>query len=281
MRSPALSVPTVFRNHARLLIVLGLSCALLAFAAPRVFAVGGGIAESLGLRDDNDNVRARLGAQDDGKYGLRVWEADGSLAYDLTPGAGSIGQPRVGASVTALGTGMNDGETGYLRLGTGSMESVPVVWDDSRSKWVSTPQALAAVHKSVTTTSTTYEKVLSSDSVRHPVIALKSLYDAGMRPEVYVESYMQAAGGGSVRVEGGIAEIANGGVASSMVATGGEVSTTTSGPNSVVAFSDWTPMAISTAPTQNYGFGMLLMRVTSGTGSLTGGTISAQVRWAG
>jgi hypothetical protein len=263
----------------RTLFLVALTGALLVVAVPRVFAAGEGVAESLGLRDADDHVRARLGAQTDGKYGLRIWDGSGALAYDLTPGAGVPGQPRTGTTIAALGTGMKDGETGYLRLGTGSLDSVPVTWDDTRGKWVTAPQPLVEVHDDVTTTNTTYGNVTTTDAIRRPVLALEELYDAGLRPEVAVHAFMHAGATGSVLVRAAITELGDGSPGSSPVATGGEVSVT--GTTNLSRFSGWVPMDVSPAPTQAYGLGNIQLRVTGGSGAIVGGGVDAQLRWAG
>jgi hypothetical protein len=263
----------------RTLFLVALTGALLVMAVPRVFAAGEGVAETLGLRDADDHVRARLGAQTDGKYGLRIWDDSGALAYDLTPGAGVPGQPRVGTTIAELGSGMKDGETGYLRLGTGSLDSVPVTWDDTRGKWITAPQPLIEVHDDVTTTSATYASVSTTNAVRRPVLALPGLYDAGLRPEVAVHAFMRTGGAGSVLVRAAITELADGSAGSSLVATGGEVSVT--GATNLSKFSGWTAMAVSPAPTQPYGLGNIQLRATSGSGAIVGGGVDAQIRWAG
>src|SRR5262249_13086925 len=135
----------VFRRFPRRRSVLlaGLALAALLVLNPggRVSAAMASVAESIGLHDESDNLRARVGAQDDGKYGLRVWDASGNLIYDFTDGGQSVGyNPRAATTVAGLGTGMKDGETGYLRLGSDPYESVMVVWDATRGKWVSDKQ---------------------------------------------------------------------------------------------------------------------------------------------
>src|SRR5690242_2042219 len=104
-------------RRMRLVAVVGLTGLLAVVTlvlANNVLASGAGVAESIGLRDATDNVRARLGAQTDGSYGLRIWGDDGSMLYDLTPGGAGSYTPRVGSTIADLGTGMKDGEMGYL-----------------------------------------------------------------------------------------------------------------------------------------------------------------------
>jgi hypothetical protein len=278
----------VLRRVARRRFVLlaGVSLAALMILNPggKVSAAMASVAESIGLHDENDNLRVQVGAQDDGKYGLRIWDADGNRLYNFTDGGDQIGgsAPRVATTVAGLGTGMKDGEVGYLRLGTGSLDSVQVQWDDTRGKWVTAPQPITSVTAGFSTTSTVYAPVSITSSVRHPVLDLKELYDAGMRPEVNLQAYLHTSSGAATAfAQVGIGQIADGGVASTAVATGGEVSTNST--TSVVLYSDWTPMTVTSAPTEDHGFGYVLVRSSTGaaTASAVSGLTDAQIRWAG
>jgi hypothetical protein len=250
------------------------------FLTTGVLASGGGVAESIGLRDTTDSVRARLGVQTDSKYGLRIWDSDGTLLYDLTPGGDGVGfTPRVADTVAGLGTGMKDGEPGYLRLGSSPYESVSVVWDATRSKWVTSTQPIVTLGPDVSTSSTSYANVASLNSARFAIPSMKALYDAGLTPEVFVHAMMHNSGSGTVYARVGINELQSGDAGGTVIATGGEVSV--AGTTNLYEFSGWTPMSFSQAPAKPDAVGLIQARVSSGTGTLVGGTVDGRIRWAG
>jgi hypothetical protein len=261
----------------RLLTLAGVLVAVVVLnPGGKVSAAMASVAESIGLHDESDNLRARIGAQDDGKYGLRVWDASGNQLYDFTDGGEQVGfTPRTATTVAGLGTGMKDGEVGYLHLGTGSLNSVPVTWDDTRSQWVTNPQPLVSlVGADPSTTSTTYVAPVHLDTVRQAVPGLKDLWDAGLRPEVYFQAQVFHTGAGTSFAEALLFTTSG-----TQVGSGGEVSTTST--SSTFLDSDWTPLTGLTAPTVDYGYGEIDFRSTAGTTTLVSSITNAQIRWAG
>lgn len=203
---------------------------------------------------------------------------------DATPAGTGLGDTNwaagapvvVGANVAALAP-VRGGKTALLRVGATPFDSVALVYDASLTKWVS--EAAPAVQQQETDGIPAGASYLDGESAffpKHLIPNFKLLYDAGLRPQVFVAALLDNTGANDTFFRAVIKGFADGDDAlSAELLTGGEISNNgTTGRYQVD--SGWETMAGS-APTEAHAYLIAQTRAETTSGTVDDGSI--WLRW--
>lgn len=102
----------------------------------------------------------------------------------------------VATTIAGLGTARG-GKWGLLRAGASPYNFIPVVYSNSLGKWVTRAFSMAHQLEDLHASNSVLT-LLSAARMRRPEIPFKDLYDAGLRPQVFIAGFKagsDAAGG--------------------------------------------------------------------------------------
>jgi hypothetical protein len=199
------------------------------------------------------------------------------LVGDSAQATGLNWQPpvRVADTVANLGTAI-DGLPGLIRVGSSPYSFVPLTYDATLGKWISSE--IANVHH-ITTTFTdggvSYGPVATNLVTRHLIPNAKAIHDAGLRPQVAVFGRLQNSGANNTFVRASMYEFADGDTGITLVAVGND-NCVNNGTTTTYRYSNWATMTMLSLTDPHWEL-MLETKVSAGTGTFY--ESGAVMRW--
>lgn len=156
-------------------------------------------------------------------------------------------------------------------------QNIRFIYDDALGKWVSANTAWHHQHQSIATTTS-----FVWDSAPSHVLWLNnclSLYNAGVRPQIWIGAKMTAAASATTRIRYRIVESRSGSMWAQNIYISPELTTTA--VSATYKVMDWTTLTPSATPSAGYASGMFCLVEWMHTGSQPGtvAEINAYLRW--
>lgn len=220
----------------------------------------------------NDDVNANNATLEDAINGPNA-AAPGTGLGDTNFAANS---PVVIASggIAGLGT-VRAGKAGMLRMATTPYDFIALVYDATLGKWVSDVVLSLEQQEQFTDTGTSYS-IASAEKFPQVVIPnFKAYYDAGLRPQFFLASFLQNSGANNTFFLPGLFAFDSGDTSRvSLNVTAPELSL--AGATQKFTRVNWTVATLS-APTKQHAYLVVRTKVSAGTGTYENSSI--RMRW--
>lgn len=190
--------------------------------------------------------------------------------------------PVTAVPVTSLvGLAVRKGKVAALRVnmnGPANYQTIRFIYDDVLGKWVSAPVLWFHQQADLSVTNTSYVDVPANTEINEAWLTNNaSLYNAGVRPQVWIGAKLTGPAGGTTKVRVRIVEIPAG--AGFGNTTYLEPGITHNNTTPTYKISDWHTCDIQTVPTDTGGSAIFVVDVAVTTGTGTVSQLNAYLRW--